>query len=108
MVFNTKQLIEALTGTNKAFIKRVSKHQEEKYGNVDIFEAVISRERDWFRGDCVKVNMMFGDYHIDFFIDDYRGCVIDTNGNGQGHRYHESLQACAMELWRKYRNERFL
>ena len=65
MVFNTQDLIKALTGKNIAFITRVARQQEERYGNVDIFTAIISpKERTW-RGDSTKIEMQFGDYFID-------------------------------------------
>ena len=57
MTFNTKDLINTLSGKNKAFITRVAKHQEERYGNVDIFSATIQKK--W-------VEICFGDYWIDF------------------------------------------
>ena len=54
MILNTKQLIEALSGKNKSFISRVAKTQEEKYGNVDIFECIIRSEDD--------IEISYGDY----------------------------------------------
>lgn len=91
MHLNTQDLINKTTGKNKSFLKRVAKHQEEKYGNVDIFSASC-------KGTMVE--MFFGDYSITFFFRD--GKVIDTLGNGQGHKYHNSLQACAEELHKQY------
>lgn len=101
MRFNTQELIRALTGKNKAFIKRVAKQQEERYGNVDVFEAIIyPTQRDWY-GEITKVQMQFGENWIDFYIA-HNGDVVDTLGIGQGHRYHKSLEACAKELLSKY------
>ena len=94
-MLNTKQLIDALSGKNKAFISRVAKHQEEKYGNVDIF---------WASVEYHYVEIGFGDYSITFFFD-INGNVKDTLGTGQGHRYHKSLQACAEELHKRYTHE---
>ena len=85
---NTNQLIETLTGKNKSFVKRVSKHQEEKYGNIDIFDATIR--------DINDIEIYFGENGIRFFFRDDK--VFDTIGIGQGHRYHQSIQACAEEL----------
>jgi hypothetical protein len=84
---NTELLIQNLTGKNKSFVKRVAKHQEEKYGNVDIFSASVSAD---------EVDIWFGDYGINFYF--RNGKVYDTLGNGQGHRYQPSLQECAVEL----------
>lgn len=97
---NTQQLISRLTGKNKSFIKRVAKHQEEKYGNVDVFNAIIYPvEHHWY-GECHKIQMQFGENWIDFNLN-FKGDVIDTYGNGQGHKYHKSLEACAKELFLK-------
>ena len=94
MYLNTKQLINELSGTNKSFITRVSKTQEEKYGNVDIFQARIG---------ATYVEMYFGENWIQFSFGQENN-VIDTYGNGQGHRYHKSLEKCAIELYKKYRS----
>lgn len=94
MYLNTKELINELSGTNKSFITRVSKTQEEKYGNVDIFQARIG---------ATYVDMYFGDYRITFSFD-HNNKVMDTYGNGQGHKYHKSLEKCAIELYKKYRS----
>ena len=88
MTLNTKQLLNNLTGKNKTFISKVSKTQEEKYGNVDIFDCVIRNEDD--------IELQFGDYYIRFWFRNDK--VYDTIGNGQGHKYHASLQSCAEEL----------
>ena len=88
-MLNTKQLTQMLTGKNKAFITRVSKQQEEKYGNVDIFAAWLGYN---------EIEIAFGDYSITFFF--RNGKVYDTLGNGQGHKYHKSLQSCAEELYK--------
>lgn len=94
MILNTQELINNLTGTNKTFISKVSKTQEEKYGNVDIFSCVIQDEND--------IEMCFGDYYIRFFF--RNDTVYDTIGNGQGHKYHHSLESCAAEIRSKYIN----
>ena len=94
MILNTKQLIEALSGKNKSFISRVAKTQEEKYGNVDIFDCTIRNEDD--------IEISFGDYYIRFFF--RNGKIYDTIGNGQGGRYHEQLQSCVEEIRDKYIN----
>ena len=101
--WNTSELIDALSGKNKSFIKRVAKHQEQRYGNTDIFTAGLHRTAN-VRG--VSVCMNFGDYWIEFYIDD-NGKVYDTYGNGQGHRYHANMEACAIELANKYGKEAF-
>ena len=96
---NTQELISNLTGKNKSFIKRVSKHQEEKYGNVDIFSAWV--DKNWRTNEVDKVSISFGDYWIEFHFD-YKGRIYDTYGNGQGHKYHKSLEECAKELFQKF------
>lgn len=88
--YNTKQLINALSGKNKSFIRRIDKQQCEKYGNTDIFYACV---------DDGMVEIQFGDYSITFFM--RNGEVFDTIGNGQGHKYHKSLEGCAVELYNK-------
>ena len=93
MRLDTEGLIYNLSGKNKSFISRVAKQQEEKYGNVDIFDANIRSEDD--------IEVGFGDYWIRFFFDD-KGEVKDTLGTGQGHKYHASLESCAKELRQKY------
>jgi len=95
MRFNTQELINNLTGKNKSFISRVAKQQEEKYGNVDIFDAIVRDEDD--------IEVGFGDYWIRFFFRD--GEVNDTLGTGQGHKYHKSLEEVAKELRQKYIDE---
>ena len=98
MRLNTQELIDILSGKNKSFIKRVAKHQEEKYGNVDIFNASI--DKNYRTNEIDKIAISFGDYWIEFYFD-YKGRIYDTYGNGQGHKYHKSLQSCAEELFRK-------
>lgn len=98
MTFNTKDLINTLSGKNKAFITRVAKHQEERYGNVDIFSACVKQTN----ANVVEID--FGDYWIDFTFNS-QGKVIDTYGTGQGHKYHKSLEQCAIELFNKYGKE---
>ena len=95
MRFNTKDLINALSGKNKAFITRVAKHQEERYGNVDIFSAKVFN---------TIVSMDFGENWIEFTFNS-QGKIVDTYGNGQGHKYHKSLEQCAIELFNKYGKE---
>lgn len=95
MRLNTKELINKLSGKNKAFITRVAKHQEERYGNVDIFSADVVGN---------QVTMDFGENWIEFIFNS-QGKVIDTLGNGQGHKYHKSLESCAIELFNKYGKE---
>lgn len=94
MYLNTQELINELSGTNKSFITRVSRTQEEKYGNVDVFQARIG---------ATYVEMDFGENWIEFSFD-HNDKVIDTYGNGQGHKYHKSLEKCAIELYKKYRS----
>lgn len=99
MYLNTKQLINITTGKNKSFLTRVSKQQEEKYGNVDIFDAHID---PYFYNERVRIIIGFGDYTITFFFDDSNHC-FDKTGNGQGHRYANSLEAIATELAQKFK-----
>ncbi len=94
MWLDTTDLVLCLSGKNRTFIDRVKTQQEEKYGNVDIFEA---------RVDESEVKISFGDYYITFSFD-LGGNLIDTYGNGQGHKYHKNLESCAIELNKKYRN----
>lgn len=101
MRFNTQDLIKTLNGKNKAFITRVAKHQEERYGNVDVFSAIIyPREQSW-KGTFTKIEIQFGENWIDFSIND-KGEIVDTYGNGQGHKYHKSLEQCAKELFARW------
>lgn len=97
MYLHTNDLINTLTGKNKAFITRVAKHQEERYGNVDIFTASIHETAN-LRGECITI--MFGDYWIEFYFDN-QGKLYDTYGNGQGHKYHKSLENVARELYER-------
>ena len=92
-ILATKDLIQILTGVNKSFIKRVSKIQEEKYGNIDIFDAIICRGDD-------SVQIGFGEYWIRFSFANNK--IFDTLGTGQGHKYHQSLEKCAIELHKKF------
>lgn len=94
MYLNTQELINELKGQNKSFITRVSKLQKEKYGNEDIFSAKIDFK-------CIEIS--FGENWIQFYFDN-NGNVKDTIGNGQGHRYHKSIEKCAIELHKKYRS----
>lgn len=100
MRYNTQDLINALTGKNKAFITRVAKHQEERYGNVDIFSASV-RPIGIYETYGYIVEISFGDYWIEFKFDK-QGKIYDTYGNGQGHKYHKSLEQCAIELFKKF------
>lgn len=92
MILNTNALIDYLSGKNKSFISRVAKQQKIKYGDVDIFDATIR--------DADDIEIYFGDYSIRFFFRNDK--VVATLGNGQGHRYHQSLQSCAEELHNKF------
>lgn len=97
MRYNTQDLINTLSGKNKSFIKRVAKHQEEKYGNVDIFSAYVLKNN--MNGMTDRVSISFGDYWIEFYFKN--GKIFDTYGNGQGHKYHKSLEQCAIELFER-------
>lgn len=90
---NTKELVASLTGKNKSFIIKVAKNQEEKYGNIDIFDATVEKN---------SVRIGFGDYTLRFFLRE--GKIFDKIGNGQGHKYAKSLESCALELWHKFNN----
>ena len=46
MYLNTKQLIEQLTGSNKAWVTRTENTQREKYGNEDVFGVIINKNND--------------------------------------------------------------
>ena len=46
MYLNTKQLIEQLTGPNKAWVTRTENTQREKYGNEDVFGVIINKNND--------------------------------------------------------------
>lgn len=92
MIFlNTNELIAQLTGYNKSFISRVAKQQETKYGNVDVFGAEIRSQDD--------IEMIFGENWIRFFF--RNGKIYDTLGIGQGHKYHQALEKCAIEIRNK-------
>jgi len=93
---NTQSLIANTSGKNKAFLSRVNKEQEEKYGNTDIFDCRVYDQDD--------IAIWFGDSQIRFFFDD-NGEVVDTTGNGQGHRYQDSLENVAKEIRTKYIND---
>lgn len=90
--YNTQEIIDNTTGKNKSFISRIAKHQEEKYGNVDIFDASLKYG---------EVRIGFGDYSLTFFFDN-EGNIEDVTGNGQGSKYQSSLEAVAKELYKKF------
>ena len=46
MLLNTKQLIEQLTGSNKAWVTRTENIQRKKYGNEDVFGVIINKNND--------------------------------------------------------------
>jgi len=96
MILNTTDLICNTTGKNKAFLIRVTEQQEQKYGNVDIFDCVIRNQDD--------IEIQFGDYYIRFWFRNDQ--VYDTIGTGQGHKYHKNLQSVAEEIRRKYINNK--
>jgi len=91
---DTGLLIDNCTGKNKAFLTKVAKTQEQKYGNVDIFECDIYNIDD--------IEIYFGDYSIRFFFRNDK--VYDTLGNGQGHKYHQSLQSVVEEIRELHKN----
>ena len=93
----TKELINALTGKNKAFITRVANHQEKKYGNTDLFSAYVLKDN--MNGLRDVVTITFGDYWLDFYF--RNGKIFETYGTGQGHKYHKSLEQCAIELYER-------
>lgn len=99
-MLNTKELIENLTGKNKAFIKRVDKQQRERYGNKDVFGALISTHNEDTCFEETTIEMYFGENSIEFTFNT-KGEIVDTYGNGQGHKYHASLEACAKELFQQ-------
>lgn len=90
--YNTQEIIDNTTGKNKSFISRIAKHQEEKYGNVDIFDASLKYG---------EVSIGFGDYSLTFFFDN-EGNIKDVIGNGQGGKYQSSLEDVAKELYKKF------
>lgn len=96
MILNTTDLICNTTGKNKSFLIRVTEQQEQKYGNVDIFDCVIRNQDD--------IEIQFGDYYIRFWFRNDQ--VYDTIGTGQGHKYHKNLQSVAEEIRRKYINNK--
>lgn len=105
MRFNTQDLINNLSGKNKAFITRVAKHQEERYGNVDIFSASVQTFAKGTYFEYIKVVMDFGENWIEFMFRP-NGDLYNTYGNGQGHKYHKSLESCAIELFQKFGGNR--
>lgn len=100
-MLNTQDLKDNLTGKNKAFITRVSNRQEKRYGNVDIFSALINHHNAGTSFETTTIEIQFGENWIEFTFD-IKGKLIDTYGNGQGHKYHASIQACAEELFQKH------
>lgn len=96
MILNTKQLIEKLSGTNKSFIQRVSKRQEEKYGNKDVFMAILD-----FINNSIEIG--FGENWLNFYFNVNDGKIICTTGIYQGGKYHKNLEKCAIELYSIYR-----
>ena len=46
MYLNTKQIIEQLTGSNKAWVTRTENTQRKKYGNEDVFGVIINKNND--------------------------------------------------------------
>ena len=91
--YNTQGLIAQLSGKDKAFVTRVSNLQEKKYGNTDIFDVFVEYD---------SVEIWFGENHLAFYFDGNR--IMDTYGNGQGHKYHKSLESIAIALHDKYNN----
>lgn len=96
MLLNTQQLIEKLSGANKSFIQRVSKRQEEKYGNKDVFWATLD-----FINNYIEIG--FGENWLNFYFDSNNGKIICTTGIYQGGKYHKNLEKCAIELYDNYR-----
>ena len=91
-MLNTKELIENLTGKNKAFIKRVDKQQRERYGNEDVFDALLSTHNKGTYFESTTIDMHFGENHIEFTFNT-KGEVVNTYGNGQGHKRLTNLTA---------------
>lgn len=99
-MLNTQDLKNNLTGKNKAFITRVSNRQEKRYGNVDIFCAFINHHNVGTYFETTTIEIQFGENWIEFTFNT-KGELKNTYGNGQGHKYHASIQACAEELFQK-------
>ena len=95
MRYNTQDLINTLSGKNKAFITRIAKRQEQKYGNIDIFSACVLKSN---ASRLEIITMSFEDYWIDFYFLD--GKIKETYDNGQGHKYCKNLEECAKELYK--------
>lgn len=93
MTLGTQNLISNTTGKNRSFLQRVAKEQEEKYGNSNVFECTIKDQ---------NIVIWFGDYHLRFFFNS-KGEIIDTLGNGQGHKYQNSLKNVAKEIYSKFK-----
>lgn len=99
-MLNTKDLIKNLTSKNKSFITRVANRHEKKYGNVDVFTALLNTHNKGTYFESTTIEMQFGENSIEFTFNT-KGEIVSTYGNGQGHKYHKSLEECAKELFQK-------
>lgn len=86
---NTKQLINSLEGETKEYVERVEKEQEEKYGNYDVFEAVVRP---------YAIDVVIGESYITLYFDK-EGNVKDTIGTAQGSEHEKMLKQIAKELF---------
>lgn len=100
---NTQQLINNLTGENKAWVEETEHYQETRFGNTDVFSVTIGEWSSYQFGVNLKVMIELGESFITFFFD-YKGEIVDTNGNGQGSRYQPYLEKVAQELWSKFQD----
>ncbi|MBP5722080.1 MAG: hypothetical protein J6X18_00650 [Bacteroidales bacterium] len=89
--YNTQELIETLTGKNASFIQKEAKIQEERYGNVDVWEA-------WVDEDEIVIDFGENDCH---FMFNENGEIYDTYGHGCGLKNFKQIESCAKELHSK-------
>lgn len=93
----TQKILDLVDTRTGASVKRIAKHQLEKYGNDDIFN--ISIEDNVI---CVSI----GELWITFFFEPHQTTIYDTIGYGQGCRYHKLMETIATKARRAQLEEK--
>lgn len=87
----TQKILDLVDVKTGAAVKRIAKHQLEKYGNDDIFNISIQDD---------EITVSIGELWITFFFDPHQTTINDTIGYGQGCRYHELMGNIATQARR--------
>jgi hypothetical protein len=87
----TQKILDLVDAKTGAGVKRIAKHQLEKYGNDDIFNISIQDD---------EVTVSIGENWITFFFDPHQTTINDATGYGQGCRYHELMGNIATQARR--------